>query len=108
MLPARWLGLLLMAPLAVWAADPMRPLNLEPPAQEIVREPLRLSMILRESGRMRAVVNGKVLEVSDRIGTARLIAIREDHVVMSRGGQQFVLRLSIPVIKQVSEGPADE
>ena len=102
-----WLFLLLW-PSLVWAGDPMRPPNLEAPAQEIVLEPLRLSMILREEGRHRAVVNGKVLDVSERIGTARLVAINDDHVVMARAGQSFVLRLSLPPVKQAGKGEIHE
>lgn len=104
----RWYCILLLLPALVWAGDPMRPPNLEAPAQEFVHEPLRLSMILSEQGRKRAIVNGKVLAVTERIGTARLVAIQDDHVVMVRGGQQFTLRLPIPAIKQVSEGDVNE
>lgn len=93
-----WPLLLCITP--VLAADPMRPPNLEPPAQEIVHEPLRLSLILNDAGRKRAVVNGKVLAVSERIGNARLEAINDDHVVMTRAGQRIVLRLAIPAIRQ--------
>lgn len=96
-----WLLLLCVTP--VLAADPMRPPNLESPAQEIVHEPLRLSLILSDAGRKRAVVNGKVLSVSERIGNARLEAINDDHVVMTRAGQRFVLRLAIPAIRQESD-----
>lgn len=99
---------LLLLPLLAWAGDPMRPPNLEPAAQEIVHEPLRLSMIVTEQGRKRAVVNGKILSVSERIGNARLEAIHDDHIVMTRGGQRFVLRLGIPAVKQASEGEFDE
>ena len=102
------LWLLMLLPLVAWAGDPMRPPNLEAPAQEIVHEPLRLSMILTEQGRKRAVVNGKVLDVSERIGTARLVSIHDDYVVMVQAGRQQVLRLPIPAIKQASKGNANE
>jgi len=100
--------LLLLLPSLVWANDPMRPPHLEAPPQEIVAEPLRLSMILAEEGRRRAVVNGKVLSVSERIGTARLLAIHDDHVVMVRAGQQFTLRLAVAPVIQASKGDVHE
>lgn len=100
--------LLLLWPVLVWANDPMRPPHLEAPPAEIVHEPLRLSMILTEAGRRRAVVNGKVLSVSERIGTARLMAIHDDHVVMMRAGQTWVLKLSTAAVVQASKGEIDE
>lgn len=99
---------LLLWPMLVWANDPMRPPHLEAPPEEIVYEPLRLSMILAEEGRRRAVVNGKLLGVSERIGTARLVAIHDDHVVMTRAGQTFVLRLSTASVIQASKGDINE
>ena len=105
---SKWWGIVLLVPTFAWAGDPMRPPNLEAPAQEIVHAPLRLSMILSQQGRRRAVVNGKVLSVSERIGTARLVAIHDDYVVMTREGQQFVLRLQLPDIKQESKGEVHE
>ncbi len=99
---------LMLVTFPVWAGDPMRPPNLEAPAQEILHEPLRLSMILNEQGRKRAVVNGKVMDVSDRVGTARLLAIHEDYVVMQQAGERIDLRLHGVAIKQASEGEAHE
>lgn len=99
---------LLLLPMLAWATDPMRPPHLEAPAEEMVLEPLRLSMIVAEEGRRRAVVNGKVLGVSERIGTARLVTIHDDYVVMIRAGQQIVLRLPLPDVRQVSEGELHE
>lgn len=104
----KWWLCWLLLPVLAWAGDPMRPPNLEAPAEEIVLEPLRLSMILTEEGRRRAVVNGKVLSVSERIGTARLVSIHDDHVVMAQAGRQTVLRLPMPMIRQASKGETDE
>lgn len=99
---------LLALPLVAMAADPMKPPHLEAAPQEILVEPLRLTMILSEQGRRRAIVSGKVLEVSQRIGTARLVRINEDHVVMASGGQQFVLRLPISAVTKTGTAVMQE
>lgn len=94
---------------AALAGDPTRPPVVEmPPTQQVVSEPLQLSMILQDGGRRRAVINGRSLAVSDWVSNAKVVAIHQDHVVMARGGGQFKLQLPIGAVKTVSKGRADE
>ena len=110
MFPGKWLVMLLMSVwcVAALANDPTRPPNLAPVATELVHEPLRLSLVLSEGERRTAVVNGKVLAVSDWIGSAQVLAIRDDQVLMRRAGQRFVLRLPVAAIKKDMKGGQHE
>ncbi len=91
------------------AGDPTRPPFVETaPAEQIVSEPLQLSMILQDGGRRRAVINGRSLAVSEWVSNAKVVAIHQDHVVMARGGGQFKLQLPIGAVKTVSKGRADD
>jgi hypothetical protein len=40
-----------------------------------------------------AVINGKVLKVNDKIGEFSIKAIRQDRVILERGGSDFELKL---------------
>lgn len=98
------LCLLMLAPLPATAGDPTRPPFAEAAAPlESAAAPLHLSMILREEGRRRAVINGQLVAVTEAVGNARVVAIHEDHVVMARSGRQFDLHLSLAPVKQLSQ-----
>ena len=103
------LCLLLVQTLPVQAGDPTRPPFAEAatPLQE-TSTPLQLSMILREDGRRRAVINGQLLAVSEAVGNARVVAINEDYVVMAQGGRRFNLSLPITPVKQTHQGGLHE
>ena len=106
--PERLLLLCCLLPLPAFAGDPTRPPDLVPAAQEIVHAPLHLSMVLTEGERRRAVINGKLMAVSDWIGNARLVAIRDDSVVMRRAGHSIVLKLPLPAVRQDIKGVKHE
>lgn len=101
-----------LLPLPLHADDPTRPPFLEVAPQQGERmrtvAPLKLSMILQEGERQRAVINGRLLAVADRIGSAQVISIQQDHVVMARAGRQFRLELPIGTVKTASKGKTDE
>lgn len=102
-------GLFVVPAMNAAAGDPTRPPFVEmPPSQQVVSEPLQLSMILQERGRHRAVINGKSLAVADWISNAKVVAINQDHVLMARGGRQFKLQLPIGAVKTVSKGGMHE
>ena len=102
------LFLLLVMPWVAYGGDPTRPPNLAPAAQEILHEPLHLSLILADDQRRRAVINGKVLAVSDWIGDAQVKTIGRDQVVMQRAGQRIVLKLPLSAIKKQTKGGQNE
>lgn len=60
---------------------------------------LHLQAILRGAGRASAVINGRSLTVGDRLGDARILAVRSHSVVIDRQGQQQELHLSAPIIQ---------
>src|SRR3989338_10754497 len=87
------------------AGDPTRPPFAEASApRQSTATPMQLSMILQEEGRHRAVINGKLVAVSESVGNARVVAINQDHVVLARAGRQFSLHLPIAAVKQSSQG----
>lgn len=100
------LCLLMMAQaLPALAGDPTRPPFVEASApRQSTAAPLQLSMILHEDGRHRAVINGSLVAVSESVGSARVVAIHSDHVVLARAGRQFSLHLPIAAVKQSSQG----
>ena len=57
------------------------------------QESLRLHSILFSSLRRRAIINGRLLAVGDRIDGAKLVAIERDRVRLSRQGRKIVLKL---------------
>ncbi len=52
-----------------------------------------LNSILHAPGRQRAIINGRLLAVGDRIDGARVIAIDRDRVRLSRQGKTIILKL---------------
>lgn len=85
----------------VFALDPTRPpagrVATDAPAEASAT--LHLQAILRGPERASAVINGQNLKVGDRLGDARLVAVRPHSVVIVRQGQQQELRLSTPIIQ---------
>lgn len=84
----------------VFALDPT-----QPPAgraasdvPEVVAT-LQLQAILRGPEGASAVINGQNLKVGDRLGDARILAVRPHSVVIDRQGTQQELRLSAPIIQ---------
>lgn len=91
----------LLAAMPTFALDPTQP----PAGQAVGDAPseavatLRLQAILRGSEHASAVINGQNLRVGDRLGDARILAVRPHSVVIDRQGQQQELRLSAPIIQ---------
>ena len=56
-------------------------------------KPLRLHSILYSPARRRAIINGRLLAVGDRIAGAKLIAIERERVRLLRDGAKIVLKL---------------
>ena len=52
-----------------------------------------LNSILHAPGRQRAIINGRLLAVGERIDGARVIAIDRDRVRLSRQGKTIILKL---------------
>lgn len=98
-------ALLVAAP--VFAKDPTQPpagrVVIDTPAE--AAEPLRLQAILRGPERAAAVINGQTLEIGERIGDARVLAVRPHSVVIDREGQRQELRLSAPIIQMSRTQP---
>ncbi len=68
------------------------------PALSASRKPARkkqwvLNSILYAPGRKRAIINGRLRAVGERINGARLVAIERDRVRLSSQGQILMLRL---------------
>ncbi len=64
------------------------------PAGPVVKtEPLLLHSILYSPARRRAIINGRLLAVGDRIAGAKLVAIERDRVRLLRQGSNIVLKL---------------
>lgn len=99
-------ALLIAAP--AFAKDPT-----QPPAGRVAAsdapaeaaEPLRLQAIVRGPARVAAVINGQTLKVGDRIGDARVLAVRPHSVVIDREGQRQELRLSTPILQMSRTQP---
>jgi len=84
-----------------WAAadtalhDPMRPHTPRTTAQpDATAGGWRLTTILRSDDRDIAVLNGKALQVGDRIGDAELTAIEAWQVTLQRGDEHIVIPLA--------------
>jgi MSHA biogenesis protein MshK len=58
-----------------------------------------LQSILSSPGRRIAVINGARVKEGDRIGSARVVQIRDSHVLLNTGGRTLTLRLLPESIK---------
>ena len=58
-----------------------------------------LQSILLASDRRVAVINGKRVQEGDRIGSARVIRIRDSQVLLRTGGRSLTLRLLPQTVK---------
>ena len=82
------------------AGDPTRPPLFSEVKAVTAHQPLQLSMILRDSNNMRAIINESVVGVSDTVANAKVLSIAEDSVVVSRGGQRITLRMPIAAVRK--------
>lgn len=86
----------------VQAGDPTRPPSLGAGKAKPVYQALSLTMILRDSANMRAIINESVVGVTDVVAGARVIAIKEDSVVLRRAGQNITLRMPLAEVRKDS------
>jgi MSHA biogenesis protein MshK len=91
-------------------ADPTRPATARASTSGAERaETLKLEAIMSSADGTVAIVNGKVVHVGDRIGSARIEAIGTDTVRYMLEGRNHTARLqsrSIPVRRNVSSEDA--
>jgi MSHA biogenesis protein MshK len=92
------------AALAQALGDPMRPPATPGPASaEGSKEPAtaaaRLQSVLISPGRRVAVIDGRVLQLGERIGDAKLVAISESQVVLQRPSGRETLKLN-PIVEK--------
>ncbi len=98
------LFLIVMIPFAVQAAplgDPLRPAHYLAPQvakdqvgkKKLVAEPnFQLNAILFSTSRSVAVIDGKSLQVGDRISDYQLVIIEREQVILKKKQKQLVLR----------------
>jgi hypothetical protein len=89
------IGALLSAPAAnagEWA-DPTRPDNHEVQGVAAAAPSFRLSAIFKSGDRRVAVLNGHLLRVGDRLGSAELVRIGEDRITLKIDGHSIVRTL---------------
>lgn len=92
-----WVLVLGIAPGVQALTDPTQPSNY----RTATKEPsLHLESVLSSEHRKVAVINGVVLSVGERIGSARVVAITENTVKLRRGGKEFSLQLKRASIRQ--------
>lgn len=91
----------LLSAAPVFAGDPTLPPTEQLVGDAVTQAPetLQLQAILRGPSRASAVINGQKLTVGDRLGDARVLAVRAHSVVIERQGRQQELRLSAPIIQ---------
>jgi MSHA biogenesis protein MshK len=100
------------AALAQALADPMRPPATPGPspaqgAGDAEKAAARLQSVLISPARRVAVIDGRVVQLGERVGDARLVAISESQVVLQRANGRETLKLN-PVVekKPVPRRPA--
>jgi MSHA biogenesis protein MshK len=92
------------AALAQALADPMRPPAVPGPAPaeaagDSAKAAARLQSVLISPGRRVAVIDGRVVQLGERVGDARLVAISESQVVLQRASGRETLKLN-PVVEK--------
>jgi len=83
--------------------DPTKPPLFSNYTQQAVHSPLTLSLVMKREGAWRAIINEQVVSVNDRIGSARVMMIDEDQVVLSRSGERIILQMSLGDIRRDGE-----
>ena len=93
--------------LAAAASDPTLPppalANPVAPAAATAPAP-QLQAVLRGPAGARAVIGGRSLQVGERHGELRLLAIRARSVLIERQGQRSELHLSQPILTPSTRG----
>ncbi len=87
-------------PPAAPAASPDEGLN------ETAKGALRLQSVLISPGRRVAVIDGRLVQLGERIGDATLVAISESQVVLQRAGGRETLKLNPVVDKKAAKKEA--
>lgn len=97
---------LLLPVAAIALDDPMRPPSLQPrsaPSSAPASSGYRLSSTLISEQRRFAVINGRRVEVGDRVGEARVTAIYPATVDIALNGRHKTLRLIPLTVKRPSK-----
>lgn len=95
------------AALAQALGDPMRPPGTPGPSpaqasKDSATGATRLQSVLISPGRRIAVIDGRVVQVGERVGDARLVEISESHVVLQSPAGRETLRLNPVVDKKAA------
>jgi len=85
--------------IAVEQIDPTRPLERRVEVQSRSSS-LQLNSILISPGRKIAIINGKEVEVNDRVGGARVAEIHTDKVIVYRKSEKIVLKLYRKMLRE--------
>lgn len=98
--------------MALEQVDPMRPdeqaettkSGVGTDSKAVTKAPTSISWWLQSiqigEGERSATINGRLLKIGDKIGSARLIAIEHDRVKLRRGGKQIKLMFLPRTIKK--------
>lgn len=92
--------MLLPGSVVMAAGDPTRPPLYNSNRVAPVYEPLKLTMILKDSTSLRAVINESVVSVTDEVAGARVLAINASSVLVRRAGQNMTLRLPVAAVRK--------
>ena len=99
-------SLVAAAAMAQPLADPTRPAA--PGAAEMApREaaPLRLQSVLISSARSVAVIDGRPVQVGERVGDATLVSVEPSQVTLQRGAARERLSLLPPAVEKTRVRP---
>ncbi len=80
--------------------DPTQPPVTASYTEQVVHNPLTLSLVMKQQGGWRAIINEKMVGVDDQVENARVMMIDEDQVVLSRAGEKIILHMSIDDIRR--------
>lgn len=101
---------LVLAPQTVNAGDPTRPPGkrmVAPSTSAAAAKAPRLTSIVISPARRHAVIDGTVVRVGDRVGSARVVDIELQGVHLQGSGDEFTLRLTRKRVKR-APGTGDE